>query len=133
MSNRPKLTLRGFPPESEPKPNLPTCTAAYCVAIHEKYRNEPGIYVGKVHAVVGKGPPKALDAIARCECCGGYWDGQKWSHSCLKCGKTVVPGELKGMWVPHSCKECEDKDIADQKARGAVCKTCCRVFSYCYC
>jgi len=72
-------------------------------------------------------------SIARCECCGAYWTGSEWIYRCLTCKKDVRPDELYGMWVKHSCKECEDKDIADQKARGAVCRTCRRVFSYCYC
>lgn len=113
-------------------PVLPVCPNPRCVAAHNRWPkgNKELISVPEVHACRSDHVP---GSIARCGHCGAYWTGKVWVYRCLKCKKDVLPNTLKGMWVPHSCKECEDKDIAEQKARGAVCTTCRNVFSYCYC
>jgi hypothetical protein len=116
--------------EPEPAPTLPECPNPKCIADHKRWPkgnhiHVPGVSESSWNAVPG--------SIARCYNCGGYWDGQKWTHKCGKCLKEVGQNDLRGMWVPHSCEPCESADIEAQKARGAICSRCRRVSSYCYC
>lgn len=130
MSNRRTLTLRGPIHDEPPKAALPDCPNPKCIADHKKWPPGNHIHVPEIHECRASHIP---GSFARCGNCGGYWDGQKWTHRCMRCLKDVGQNELHGMWVRHSCKECEDKDIAEQRARDAVCRTCRNVFSYCYC
>jgi hypothetical protein len=109
-----------------------TCPSAHCVATHEKYKHDKYVAVGKVYDL-DSAPKWAPRAIAMCECCGSYFDGQTWKAICIRCQKEVQPGEKTGLFWPHSCKECNEKQIAEEKARGAVCNTCRNTFSWCYC
>ena len=72
-------------------------------------------------------------ATANCNRCGGHTDGTTWWHKCKMCGKDVEPGTLKGFFVPHRCKECDEKVIANDKATGNICTLCHTVRSYCCC
>lgn len=78
-------------------------------------------------------PPHLSVAIARCEGCGGYWDGDKWIHKCTTCGADVEPGKLTGLFVPHVCADCNKKAVDAQRARGAICRRCNQVMSWCCC
>lgn len=130
MTTRRTLSLRGSTRDESPKPVLPECPNPKCIADHKRWPPGNHIHVPEVHESSSGHIP---GAIARCGNCGGYWDGQKWIHRCLKCKKDVGPDDLRGMWVPHSCEPCENADIAAQKARGDICSRCRRVRSYCYC
>jgi hypothetical protein len=68
-----------------------------------------------------------------CERCGGKFNGTAWRHTCKHCKTEVQPGELVGLFVPHSCEACHEKVIADQVKRGAVCGGCKRAFALCCC
>lgn len=111
-----------------PKP--PACSNPRCVELWKKYPPGNHIAVGQVIAESWKEIPCST---ARCYSCGGYYVDGKWVYKCLTCKKDMPPDSLHGMWVRHSCKECEDKRIADEKAQGWICKTCGNVHSYCYC
>ena len=78
--------------------------------------------------------PKFMpDAVAMCERCGGYTNGDSWKHVCKMCGNDVAAGKLLGFFVPHRCKECDEKVVAKEKADGKICRRCNRVYSYCCC
>lgn len=70
-----------------------------------------------------------------CERCGGKSvdRGVTWTHDCVNCKANVQPGQLLGFFVPHRCKACDEKVIADDRARGHICRRCNQVFSYCCC
>lgn len=73
------------------------------------------------------------DYVAKCERCGGKFDGAVWQHKCGACGKQVEPGGLVGLFVPHSCPDCHHKAVEAEVARGAVCSQCHQAFSNCCC
>lgn len=78
--------------------------------------------------------PRLLpQAIARCEQCGGYTDGQTWLHACARCGTVVTPGALVGLFVPHWCQACAALVEAEQRAAGHICRQCHKVNARCYC
>lgn len=79
-------------------------------------------------------PPAHIpDSVAKCEQCGGHYNGQEWIHKCGKCGKEVAPGELVGLFVPHSCGDCQGKRIEEEKRKGHVCNNCRQVYALCCC
>ena len=87
-----------------------------------------------VHALNVKSAPAFLPAsTALCERCGGYYDGATVAHVCQTCGTAVAPGELVGLFVPHNCRECQEKVRVKQRAEGRVCRQCHNVSAECYC
>ena len=105
------------------------CATDTCRQSIEKYGEH-------YHAVVDavKVMDSGYKAIARCELCGGYTsDGKEWEHQCSRCKKHVQPGELRGLFVPHLCKECEQA-IADRDIQsGNICTMCGDPRSRCCC
>lgn len=87
------------------------------------------------HGVTDKGDAQPPDGIvASCERCGGTTtDGINWIHQCAKCGTVVEPGALLGFFVPHRCKTCDEKIVAEQRAAGQLCRRCNTVIAYCCC
>ena len=71
--------------------------------------------------------------IALCQNCGGLFDGKVWKHECRHCHKELHAGELTGLFVPHSCKTCNEKTVAEQKRAGHVCRRCRQVYAWCCC
>jgi hypothetical protein len=104
------------------------CATTECVSSIAKY----GEHYHSVHAV-DKAPAHSPDATARCERCGGHHNGTEWKHVCKMCGITVESGALRGFFVPHRCAECDAKVVAADRARGAICRRCNEVHSYCCC
>lgn len=98
------------------------CATPRCIGDIEKY----GDHYHSVHDRADH---------AQCEWCGGKTEdgGQTWAHDCVKCGVSVAPGDLLGLFVPHRCKECDAKIIAKDRAEGRMCRRCGTVFSYCCC
>ena len=89
---------------------------------------------GRYHRVFSSEPPSFMpDAKALCNSCGGYTNGVDWLHVCRECGKLVAPGELKGLFVPHNCPECDARIVTEERAAGKVCRLCHSVYSYCCC
>ena len=79
-------------------------------------------------------PPKEMpDAVAKCSRCGGVTNGEKWIYVCVVCGKEVPPGELYGFFVPHKCRECDQRIVAEEKKAGKICPKCHNTYSYCCC
>lgn len=106
------------------------CTTPRCVADIAKY----GENYHSMHAIsTGSGPAFLPSATAKCERCGGYYAGELVAHVCKTCGATVPPGELVGLFVPHNCRDCQDKLRAQQRAAGRVCQRCGNVHAECYC
>jgi hypothetical protein len=104
------------------------CNSPRCIDEIKKY----GEQYHKVHDV--ESPPYFMpEAIAMCERCGGYSDGEHWKYTCKICKKDVKAGELVGFFVPSRCKECDKKVVDSQRNNGEVCKQCHQVFAYCCC
>ena len=59
-----------------------------------------------------------------CQRCGGEYRNGKWTHQCKACKKIVNPGELTGLFVPHSCPECHKKQIESDIKNGNACRMC---------
>ena len=104
------------------------CPTPRCVNTIEKY----GEQYHRVHDQSSV-PDHLSGTIARCEGCGGYWDGEKWIHKCWTCKTDVTPGGLTGLFVPHVCTDCNKKVVDDERARGAICRRCNQVDSWCCC
>lgn len=68
-----------------------------------------------------------------CEYCGAKRDAvtHKWKKHCQKCDKLVT--ELFGLFVPHLCKECENKATEECRARGDICGMCRQTRNHCTC
>ncbi len=75
----------------------------------------------------------ASTVIAKCEGCGGKFNGDIWLHVCQKCKVDVNPGELTGLFVPHLCRLCEQKVANNEIACGSVCRMCHKPYSRCCC
>lgn len=113
---------------------LPRCERPECIEMlaNREERKRQNWHTPEVHAFVG--PTKHWpNVVARCEGCGAYHDGDRWHHVCSKCGSTVEPGSLTGLFVPHKCQECNQKIIDDEREKGHVCRRCGNVSSWCYC
>jgi rRNA maturation protein Nop10 len=106
------------------------CATERCAGYITKY----GENYHRVFNLFMEAPPAFLpDATAKCEQCGGYTNGQEWKHVCKKCGKDVEPGALFGFFVPHRCADCDRAVVAEQKAKGQICRQCGQVSAYCCC
>lgn len=71
--------------------------------------------------------------IAICQLCGGTKiDNEDWQWLCKTCNKQVEPGELKGLFIPHSCQSCLDEMIVNDKKNGRVCRNG-HPYTLCYC
>lgn len=68
-----------------------------------------------------------------CEVCGGIHTDGIWVYRCRSCKKTVDPGGLRGLFVPHKCEACEEALAAREKASGNVCGMCRSPRSRCCC
>jgi hypothetical protein len=100
------------------------CATQRCIDDIKKYgEHYHGVYDGK--------ETDSYEAI--CERCGGKLIDGEWVHKCKACGKTVQPGELTGLFVPHKCSECEEKVAKADISRGAVCSMCRKPYSRCCC
>lgn len=66
-----------------------------------------------------------------CERHGCVLVGEEWVFECSHCGARVE--KLHGLFVPHLCKPCLDKTVAEQQASGAVCGMCRKVYALCCC
>ena len=106
------------------------CQAKKCMEVIAKYGDA---HHRVMDMSVHKPPAFMPNAIALCEGCGGYTDGTEWKYRCVMCSKDVPPGELVGFFVPHRCKECDTKVVAQEKASGKICSRCRQVYSYCCC
>lgn len=73
------------------------------------------------------------DCEQLCDRCGGKHTAGIWTHRCKQCGTDVAPGELVGLFVPHSCKKCLDTTRAEQIAKGQRCHGCGKPDCDCYC
>lgn len=105
------------------------CENPTCIASIEKY----GEQYHSVYDLYSTPPPFMPEAIAICEHCGGYTDGKKWVYICKKCGKSVNPGELVGLFVPHLCQECLDDIVESDRKNGNICTLCHKPRSLCCC
>jgi hypothetical protein len=105
------------------------CETEKCINAIVKY----GEQYHRVHDAYEYPPLFMPDAIAVCEQCGGHTNGKEWSHVCKGCGKTVNPGELVGLFVPHLCKECLNKAIENDKRAGRICRMCHEPYCLCCC
>jgi len=104
------------------------CTTEKCIEAVEKYgENYHGVHV------VDNPPDFMPDAIAKCERCGGFTNGTEWKHVCKICDVNVEPGKLTGLFVPHRCGDCDKKIVAEEKAKGKICRLCNEVYSRCCC
>jgi DNA-directed RNA polymerase subunit RPC12/RpoP len=104
------------------------CATPECIDAIAKY----GEHYHSVHSK-DSAPQHVPDATAVCERCGGYHNGTEWKHVCKVCNKEVEPGQLRGLFVPHRCAECDAKVVAQQQTSGNVCRSCNTVRSYCCC
>ena len=68
-----------------------------------------------------------------CEYCGSARRDGKWASRCRQCGADVPAGQLVGLFVPHSCSACLEKERSAQIQRGAVCRGCKQAFCDCCC
>jgi hypothetical protein len=106
------------------------CTTPSCVITIAKYG-------GQYHMVSDITPaqaPKFMpDAKQSCGYCGGYFNGTTWKHACMKCGVDVEPGTLVGLFVPHQCTSCKEKERAHDIATGNICGLCRKPRSECVC
>jgi hypothetical protein len=96
------------------------CATAKCIKAIQQYGEH-------YHSVYPR------DEGCQCERCGGKFDGTAWLHKCKQCGTEVEPGELTGLFVPHSCKACMEKVVEQQTRAGKVCGRCKTVFAFCCC
>lgn len=104
------------------------CATERCASDIAKYgENYHGVHE------LGSPPDFMPEAVAKCERCGGYTNGEDWKHVCQNCGKNVEPGELLGLFVPHRCRECDAQIVAQERAAGRTCGRCRQVMSYCCC
>jgi hypothetical protein len=112
------------------------CKTPRCIQNIKKY----GERYHRVHNIpegeAGKGRrfwnslPKS---VAYCEACGAYTDGLIWKSECSQCKKEVKAGELVGLFVPHSCKDCMEITREKQRKAGQVCRMCRQVYADCCC
>jgi hypothetical protein len=67
---------------------------------------------------------KGAGGVTRCEACGGHFPDESKPPvlTCRKCKKVV--DRLTGLFVPHTCLECADKERARQRDSGDVCSMC---------
>ncbi len=105
------------------------CTTPSCVSAIERY----GEHYHKVDPIKTAPPDAMPDATHRCSMCGGYTNGKDWVHQCASCDKLLGPGELKGLFVPHLCADCEQAAADDCIRRGHVCTLCRKPYSRCCC
>lgn len=105
------------------------CESPKCIQAIEKF----GERCYSIKTMYRPAPSFMPDAIAICERCGGYYNGERWMYQCLKCGKEVRPGELVGLFVPHHCKECEQAITDENRRRGNVCRMCRQPRNQCCC
>lgn len=71
---------------------------------------------------------------AYCQRCGGkHLAAGGWHHACRQCQAVVQPGALTGLFVPHSCAPCVEKNRQADRARGAMCGRCQNTFTDCCC
>lgn len=102
------------------------CETPRCVATIAKY----GELYHRVHDRADG--DRAVDA--QCEGCGGkHLVAGGWRHACKTCKTDVQPGQLVGLFVPHSCAACLDVARKAEVARGAVCRRCHKAYVDCCC
>lgn len=105
----------------------------HCASLIEK----DGETYHRVYPLTSFGIKEAPDympnAIARCEQCGGFTDGENWAYHCVTCKKDVKPGELTGLFVPHNCHDCQQAVLEKQRKSGQVCGRCRQPFANCCC
>jgi len=66
-----------------------------------------------------------------CTHCGAFFVDDEWFKECKTCGGRV--DELCGLFVPHNCKECQDKVVEADRKAGRVCGRCRQVYAHCCC
>jgi DNA-directed RNA polymerase subunit RPC12/RpoP len=98
------------------------CPHPRCMETIEKYGEQyHGVFV-------------SLDGTIKCENCGGKKIDGIWQWKCATCGRDVGTSErLHGLFVPHDCIECANKERESQRKRGAVCRRCRQVYYDCCC
>jgi hypothetical protein len=82
---------------------------------------------------VGAIPSFLSEATLRCGRCGGFSNGHIWVHACAECGVQVKEDELKGLFVPHQCSNCEETLAQQEIKQGKTCSRCKKARSRCYC
>ena len=103
------------------------CKTPRCMEYIEKYGSN-------YHYVYDNKNWMPEEYIAKCDGCGGHLDKDlNWIHKCKTCGKTVNPGELVGLFVPHNCEDCQIKIIEEDKRTGNICRLCGSPRSVCCC
>lgn len=105
------------------------CETPRCVENVEKYGD-------RYHRVFERATSNWVPegCIAKCERCGGVMREEGvWEHKCGSCGIDVEPGALVGLFVPHTCKECHDKHVDQDRKSGRICRMCGKPYSLCCC
>jgi hypothetical protein len=100
------------------------CVTPRCVATIAKYGEN-------YHMVYDR---DGTDGVAHsCEFCGAESVNGAWVSRCKHCGKSVDPGTLVGLFVPHSCPDCQEALRQKQIAEGSVCRRCKSAYLDCCC
>lgn len=113
-----------------PKHETIRCPTKKCASAIEQY----GEHYHSVVDMEYQRPPTFMpDAVACCERCGGWTNGETWIHQCQECGINVEAGGLRGLFVPHLCQPCEQKKADANIAAGRICISCRKPFGRCCC
>ena len=100
-----------------------TCETPKCIDHAAKWGSKPSAYY------LPTVPDHMPDVTHICQHCGGVYNGERWDHVCSKCGATVQPGELVGLFVPHLCQGCLDEQVKHDRK----CSLCGKPVSLCCC
>jgi hypothetical protein len=100
------------------------CVTPRCVEVIAKY----GAHYHSVYDRDG------TDGVThQCEHCGAKSINGAWESRCTHCGKLVEPSKLVGLFVPHSCPECQEKRRQQEIAAGRICRRCQQPYLDCCC